>query len=142
MAHLGTRSLKVKVGATEQTSSVSKCAVTSAKADSDFTSYADAAAGGALDWFLEFTAAQDMATGSLWRYLWDNPGTTVAIKVNPYGNATATATEPHYSGNVTVKVPEGVVIGGDANASTTAKQTFEAKWQWTAKPTELVTGAF
>lgn len=142
MAALGTRFLKIKVGATEYTSTVSEAAVGSDPADSDFTSYADAAAGGAREWYLRFIAAQDMATGSLWRYLWDNPGTSVAVKVNPYGNATATATEPHYSGNVTVIMPDGDIIGGAANKSTTAKQTFECRWVFDAKPTEATSGTF
>ena len=142
MAQLGTRSLKVKIGTTEHTASVSKVQVVAADADSDFVTFADAAAGGAVEWALEFTAAQDMATGSVWRYLWDNPGTTVAVKVNPYGNTTATATEPHYTGNVTVKVPTGVVIGGEANPSTSARQTFDARWVFTSKPSEVLTGAF
>lgn len=142
MAHLGTRFLKIKVGATEYTSTVSECAVGSDPADSDFTSFADAAAGGAREWFLRFVGAQDMATGSLWRYLWDNPGTSVAVKVNPYGNATATATEPHYSGNVTVSLPDGDLIGGAANSSTTAKQTVACRWVFAAKPTESTSGSF
>lgn len=142
MAALGTRSLKIKVGSTEYTATTSKVVISAAKADSDFTSFADAAAGGALEWALEATCAQDLATGSLWRYLWDNPGTTVSVKVAPEGNATASATQPHYTGNVTVKVPEGAVIGGEANSSTSAKFTFEIRWVFTAKPSELTSGTF
>lgn len=142
MATLGTRFLKIKVGSTEYTSTVSECAVGSNPADSDFTSYADAASGGARDWYLKMKVAQDMATGSLWRYLWDNPGTSVAVKVNPYGNATATTSEPHYSGNVTVSLPDGDLIGGPANKATTAKHTFEVQWIFAAKPTESTSGSF
>jgi hypothetical protein len=142
VAQLGTNKLKIKVGATEHTASCSRVEITAGEADSDFTSFTDAAAGGAVEWALEATCAQDLATGSVWRYLWDNPGTTVAVKVAPYGNATASATEPHYSGNVTVKVPDGTVIGGEANASTSARMTFDIRWVFTAKPTEATSGTF
>jgi len=142
MAQLGTRSLKVKIGTTEHTASVSKVQVVAADADSDFVTFADAAAGGAVEWALEFTAAQDMATGSVWRYLWDNPGTTVAVKVNPYGNATATAAEPHYTGNVTITEPDGVLLGGEANSSTSARMTVDVRWVFAAKPVEVTTGTF
>lgn len=142
MAQLGTNKLKIKVGTTEYSATCSAVAITASDADSDFISYADAAVGGAIEWALEATCAQDLATGSLWRYLWDNPGTTVAVKVNPYGSTTATVTEPHYTGNVTVKVPSGTVIGGEVNTSTSARHTFEIRWVFTAKPTEVTTGTF
>ena len=142
MAALGTRLLKVKIGSTEYTAEVSRCQVVSAPADSDFTSFADAASGGAREYALELTMKQDMAASSLWRLIWASAGTSVAAKVNPYGNATATATEPHYSGNVTITEPDGVLIGGEANSSVSARMTTEVRWVFTAKPTELVTGAF
>jgi hypothetical protein len=142
MAALGTRLLKIKVGATEYTAEVSRCEIVSGAADSDFTSFADAATGGAREYALELTMKQDMAASTLWRYIWSSAGTSVAVKVNPYGNATATATEPHYSGNVTITEPDGVMIGGEANSSVSARMTVEVRWVFAAKPTELVTGAF
>jgi hypothetical protein len=142
MAALGTRLLKVKIGITEYTAEVSKCEVVSAAADSDFTSFADAAAGGAREYALDFVAKQDLATGSLWRNVWTAAGTTIAVKINPYGNATATATEPHYTGNVTITEPDGTLIGGEAKSSVSARFTFGCRWVFTAKPTEVTTGAF
>lgn len=142
MAALGTRLLKVKIGSTEYTVDVSKCEIVSAAADSDFTSFADAAAGGAREYALALVMKQDLATTSLWRLIWASAGTSVAVKVNPYGNAAATATEPHYTGNVTITEPDGTLIGGDANSSTSARMTVEVRWVFAAKPTEVVTGAF
>ena len=142
MAAVGTRLLKVKVGSTEVTAEVSRCEITSTAADSDFTSFADAAAGGAREYAVEFTMRQDMVSTSLWRYIWANAGTSVAVKVNPYGNATATVTEPHYTGNATVTEPDGVMIGGEANSSTSARMTCQVRWVLAAKPTELTTGTF
>lgn len=143
MAALGTRLLKIKIGTTDYTVDVSRCEITSKAADSDFTSFADAAAGGAREYALEFTARQDLATASLWRQVWASPGATVAVKVAPYGNtAAATATEPHFSGNVTITEPDGTLIGGEAKSSVSARMTFACRWVFTAKPTEVITGAF
>ena len=142
MTALGTRSLKIKVGTTEYTATVSRCVITSAAADSDFVSFADAAAGGAREYALEFDAVQDLDTTTLWNYIWANAGTTVAVKVNPYGVSTATATTPIYTGNVTVTEPDGDMIGGEANSSVSARMTFTCRWVFTAKPTKDVASAF
>lgn len=142
MAAIGTRLLKVKVGTQEYTADVSRCEVTSAPADSDFTSFTDAATGGAREYAVEFTLKQDAASTSLWRMIWAQAGATVAVKINPYGNATATATEPHYTANVTITEPDGVLLGGEANSSTSARMTVQVRWVAAAKPTELVTGTF
>jgi hypothetical protein len=142
MAALGTRLLKVKIGTTEYTADVSKCEIQSAAADSDFTSFADAAAGGAREYRLALVLKQDLATSTLWRLIWASAGTSVAVKVNPYGNATATATEPHYTGNVTITEPDGVLIGGEANSSVSARMVVEVAWVFAAKPAEVTTGAF
>jgi hypothetical protein len=143
MAALGTRLLKVKIGTTEYTAEVSKLEITSSAADSDFTSFADAAAGGAREYALEFTARQDLTTGTLWRNVWASAGTTVAVKVAPYGNTTAASVlEPHFTGNVVISEPDGTLIGGEAKSSTTARMTFACRWVFAAKPTEVTTGAF
>ena len=142
MAALGTRLLKFKVGTTEHTAEISRCQIVSGAADSDFTSFEDAANGGAREYALEVTMTQDMASTSLWRYIWTQAGQSLGVKVNPYGNATATVTEPHYTGNVTIVEPDGVLIGGEANSSTSARMTVEVRWVFAAKPVEVTTGAF
>lgn len=138
MAGLGTRSLVLTIGATDYTAQVSKAVITSAGADSDFVTFADAALGGLREYALEFTAVQDMATSSLWDKIWTAAGTQVAYLLKPYGNAAASATQPHYSGNLTITEPDGDFIGGEADASTTARMTFDAKWILTAKPTKVI----
>lgn len=142
MAALGTRTLKVKIGATEYTAQVSKCVVTSGEADADFVTFADAAAGGAREYRLEFTAVQDLATGTLWSQVFTAAGTTVAVSIAPYGATTATATAPFVNGNVVITEPDGDFIGTEADASTTARATFECSWVFTAKPTLVTTGTF
>lgn len=138
MAALGTRSLTVSVGGTDYTTQVSKAVITSGEADSDFTTFADAAAGGAREYRLEFTAVQDMATLTLWDKVWSSAGTSVAVLVKPYGNVTASATQPHYSANAVITEPDGDFIGGEADASSSARMTFDCSWVLTAKPTKVV----
>lgn len=142
MAALGTRLLKIKIGATEYTASVSKATVTSGDADSDFVTFADTAAGGAREYRLEFTAVQDLATATLWTQVFTAAGTTVAVSIAPYGNTTASATQPFVQGNVVITEPDGDFIGGEADASASARMTFECSWVFTAKPTLLTTGTF
>ena len=142
MAALGTRLLKVKIGTTEYTAQVSKCVVTSGEADSDFATFADTAAGGAREYRLEFTAAQDLATTTLWDQVFTAAGTTVAVSISPYGVTTATATQPFITGNVVITEPEGDFIGGEADSSSSARMTFDCSWVFTAKPTRVTTGTF
>src|SRR4051794_37075199 len=137
MAALGTRTLVITIGATDYTAQVSKAVVTSADSDRDFITFADAAAGGARDYNLEFTAVQDMATGTLWDKVWTAAGTSVACILKPYGNAAASVSQPHYSFNATVKEPDGDFIGGEADSSTTARMTIECEWPLDAKPTKV-----
>lgn len=134
MAQIGTRKLTLEIDGTEYTPSVSNVAVASAAAESDFVTYADAASGGARDYTLNMTLAQDAATGSLWRMIWDEAGSDVPVTVAPYGNATPTATEPHFVGTATIVEPDGTILGGEANVSNTAKQTIEVVWTFTGKP--------
>lgn len=137
MAALGTRALKLSVGGTDYTAQISKGSISSAESDSDFVTFADAAAGGARDYFLNFVAVQDAATGTLWDKIWASAGTSVAFVLMPYGNAAASTTQPHYTGNAIVTEPDGDLIGGEADPSATARMTVECSWKCTAKPTKV-----
>lgn len=138
MAALGTRSLTLKIASTDVTVQVSNCRITSGAADSDFTSFADAAAGGSRIYKLAGTATQDVATGSLWDHIWNHAGETVAVVVNPAGGTTPSATQPSFTGNVVITEPDGDILGGEANSSTTAKFTIDFEWEFTAKPTMAI----
>lgn len=142
MTALGTRLLKIKIGATEYTASVSKCVITSGPADADFVTFADAAAGGKREYVLEFEAVQDTDTGTIWDKMFTSAGTSAAVVFNPYGVGTATATAPFFTGNVTITEPDGDWLGGEANKSTLARMTFACKWVFDAKPVKVTTGAF
>lgn len=137
MTALGTRSLVVTVGSTDYTAEVFNCSIDASAADSDQTTFAEAAAGGGRNYVLHFVLTQDLATTSLWDKIWSAAGTSVAVLVKPYGNASASTTQPHYSGNVVVTEPDGTLIGGDADSSATARWTVEVEWAFTAKPAKV-----
>ncbi|WP_372733611.1 hypothetical protein [Nocardioides sp.] len=134
---LGTRALTLDVAGDDFTAEVSNCRITAGDADSDFTSFADAAAGGARLYKLAFTAVQDPEAGTLWDLVWTASGTTVASTVAPAGGAAPAPATPHFTGNVVVAEPDGDLLGGEANRSTTARFTFEVEWEYTAKPTRV-----
>jgi hypothetical protein len=139
MAGIGTRSLVITIGGTDYTAEVSNARIVSGESDADFVTFASAATGGSREYRLEFTAVQDAASASLWRQVWDNAGDTVAFLLKPYGNAAASVGQPHFSGNATITEPDGDLLGGEANASTTARFTFDASWVCDAKPTLVTT---
>jgi len=138
LANVDKRALKITIDSVEYTGKISNGSVTAADSQNSFVTFEDAAAGGLKDWFLNLTLAQDAATGALWRKIWDETGTDVPFELRPYGNATPTATEPHFTGTATISLPDGDVLGGDADADPTAVQTVTVQWKCLAKPT-LVT---
>lgn len=139
MTALGTRLLTVSIGGTDYTAQVFNCEIVSRAADSDQTTFAEAAAGGGRIYSLKFVMVQDIASATgLWDKIWTAAGTSIAALIKPYGNAAASASQPHFTGNVTVTEPDGTLVGGDADASTTARWTAEVSWDFTAKPTRII----
>jgi len=101
--------------------------------DNDAVTFCEAGAGSNVTWYLDITAVVSTDADSLWTYLWDNAGTTgVAFEFAPFGNATPTATQPHFTG--TVELPSEPAIGGDPSAS----WTFETRLTLEAAPTKAV----
>lgn len=137
MAAIGTRKLTLSIDGTEVTPEVSKAVIGTGASDADFVSFAMAAAGGSREYTLDLTFVQDAATGTLWDQVWAHAGEDIPVIVRPYGNATATAGQPHFHGDVTVTEPDGDLLGGEADASTSARFTTEVSWVFTAKPTKV-----
>lgn len=137
MAAIGTRKLKLEIDGVDYTPQVSNVRITSGESDSDFVTFEDANNGGARDYALAITLAQDAATGTLWSEIFDSAGTDVAYTVMPYGNAVASAIEPHFEGTCTISEPDGDLLGGEANKSNTARMTVEVTFPCTAKPTRV-----
>lgn len=136
MAGIGTRLLELTIDGENYTAEVSKAVITSGEGDTDFVTFADAKAGGKREYRLELTIVQDAETGSLWDKIWSAAGTTVPFSVNPYGNEVPSPAQPHFTGNATITEPDGDLIGGEADASTTARNVVEVSWVCDAKPTK------
>lgn len=139
MAAIGTRKLTLEIDGDEVTAEVSSATITSKEAKSDFISFASAAAGGSREYGLKLTFIQDATSSSLWNQVWSAAGSDVPVKVRPYGNAVATATEPHFTGTVTITEPDGDYLGGDADPSSSARFVTEVEWVFTGKPTKVTT---
>lgn len=101
-------------------------------ADADVTTFADAAAGGAVEWKFSITAVQSTDTGSLWNYLWTAAGDTdVPFTYGPQGNETPSTAKPHFTG--TLDLGPKPSIGGDADAT----WTFDVELKVNGEPTRV-----
>lgn len=99
------------------------------EADSDVTTFEDAAGGGARQYKLTGTAIQSTDLASFWRYVWENTGEEVPFTLAPHGNTVATAAQPHFVGLVTIGPKP--TIGGEAG---TGAFTFEFEWDVEGEP--------
>lgn len=72
-------------------------------------------------WTLNLEGITSGAADSLYRILWDNYGTEVAFTIAPHGNATATASQPHYEGTVIFsELPPLALTAGETATFTVA----------------------
>lgn len=101
------------------------------EADTDAVTFAELGSGTPLQWFISVEAVADYGTGSLWTQLWDNAGDTVPFVFKPYGNATASTSQPHFTGTATITAKPPV--GGSANEVF----TFEARLDVVGEPTRV-----
>jgi hypothetical protein len=138
MAAIGTRSLTLTIDAVEYAAEVSSCKIISGETDSDFVSFADAAAGGGREYALALTFVQDATTASLWDQVWSHAGEEVPFVIRPYGNAVASAAQPHMSGTAIVSEPDGDLLGGEADPSPSNRFVTEVEWKCTEKPERVV----
>jgi hypothetical protein len=137
---IGTRKTILKVGGTDYSAAVGKCVLTSDETDDAFVSFADALAGGRRDYKLALTLRQNTAADSLWYYIWSLAGTDVAYEFWPNGGGTTeSADTPKITGTVTITEPDGDLVGGEANRSSTAVNIVEVEWLCTDKPTLDIT---
>jgi len=102
------------------------------EADTDAITFAELGSGTPLQWFFTISAVADYGTGSLWSTLWDNAGETVAFVLRPYGNASASAAQPHFTGTCTINAKPP--IGGSANEVF----TFEARLDVEGEPNRVI----
>lgn len=138
MAAVGSRLIKLELDGDEFSAELTNARLAPADADQDTVTFAEALAGGKKDWHLQGTALQDPGDAdSLWNKVFDHSGETITYTYIPYGNATPSATEPHFTGSIVIGAPDGDFLGGDADSSTTKRQTFDIDWICTDKPTRV-----
>ncbi len=137
MAAIGTRHLVLYVDESNVTAEVASAIVRASETDSDFISFADAAAGGGRQYTLALRFVQDATTASLWDQIWSHAGEEVDIEIRPYGNAEPSASQPHFTATAVITEPDGDLLGGEADASPTQRFTVEVEWALTAKPTKV-----
>ncbi|MCD5345052.1 hypothetical protein [Agromyces sp. S2-1-8] len=103
--------------------------LTNEEADSDVTTFEDAAGGGSRDYKLTGAGVQSTDSASFWRYVWDNTGEEVPFTLAPHGNEVPSVAQPHFTG--TVKIGPKPDIGGEAG---TSAFTFEFEWDVIGEP--------
>lgn len=134
---VGTRKLVLKVDSTDFSDAVKVATVASRKADGGFGSFAEARAGGPREYYLKLTMKQDTDAASLHDYVWAHFGEEIDVEVWPQGGTVAAASTPKYTGTVVIAEPDGDLLGGEANESTSARFTTEVEWVFLAKPTKV-----
>lgn len=147
MTAFGTRATVLRIATAavpgtfaDYTGDISKAVITDGESDSDFVTFLDAANGGAREYFLDITMAQDPATTALYAKLWTEVGTDCPFELWPNGRpgtGTASPTQPKYTGTCTISEPDGDFLGGEADKSNTAKFKTDVSWKLLAKPTKV-----
>lgn len=125
------KGLSLLVDAEEFNADGTNVVLDSEDADGDATTFAELEDGTPQDWFFSITAVADYAATTFWSLLWDNAGEEVAYVFKPYGNATPTTTQPHFTGEVTI--PKKPPIGGAAGET----WTYEARLDCVEPPVRV-----
>lgn len=87
-----------KFGATEYACDANMVELTLGDAPGDVQTFCEVRVGG--QWSLQLDGITSGDPSSLYRVLWDNFGSTANFTIAPNGNATASASQPHYTGVV------------------------------------------
>ena len=109
--------LLLSIDGTDYWSDFSSVMMQSEEASSDVNTFYDASLGGRRDFFFTVSGVQSTATTSLWRAMWDDAGSEVPFIYAPHGNATASSSEPHFTGTLRIPAKGSFMIGGEASAS-------------------------
>lgn len=133
MARVNGKNLSLTFGSLDVKCEATSIVLDNEPADADLVTFADVIAGTDVRWFFAIAAYTDLGAGSWWELLWSTPAfTELPYLFKPYGNATATTAQPHFSGVVTVDRKPPV---GDDAAKTWA---FDARLTCTAAPVRVV----
>jgi hypothetical protein len=85
-----------KIGTTNYACDANMVDLSLGDAPGDVQTFCEVRVGG--EWALQLDGITSGDAASLYRVLWDNFGTEVAFVIAPNGNASPSASEPHYEG--------------------------------------------
>jgi hypothetical protein len=126
MARIKGKSIVFEVDGVEYAGQVSNVTFSSEVGTLGFGDYTDS-----LDFTCAVTGFQDTAAASLHSVLWANPGANVTLTFAPHGNATASASQPHFEATGYAEtLPD---IGGEAGEYF----VYDLNFILDAKPTRI-----
>lgn len=116
---------------------IAKWELKASSSDKDIVTFADAQGGNTSKWSLSGEAIQSLDADSFWSKVWGSVGKTVDYVLAPYGNKTASAEAPHFTGKVTIgSAPSISGEAGDEKGS-----TFSFEWDCEGKPAMKTAGS-
>jgi hypothetical protein len=114
-----------KIGTTDLACDATSVNLELGDAPGDVRTFCEVSVG--KQWTLTLEGITSGAAGSLYRTLWDNYGTEVAFTIAPHGNATASATQPHYEGTVVFsELPPLALTAGETATFSVALEVSNA----------------
>ena len=109
------QNIKFLIGATEYACDATMVDLVLGDAPGDVQTFCEQRVGG--EWALTLEGITSGDATSLYRVLWANFGTTATFTIAPNGNATATASEPHYTGTVRFNELPPLTLNSNETAS-------------------------
>ncbi len=107
-------SITITVDGDDYTADLSEIMLQSEEASTDVTTFADAALGGASDWYIEMAGVTSTDATSFFMACWNNPGDEV-----PFTLETTAATAGEFSGTLRIPAKGRIPFGGTASADGT-----------------------
>jgi len=107
-------SITITVDGDDYTADLSSIMLQSEEASSDVTTFADATAGGARDFYIEMSGVTSTDATSFFMVCWNNAGDEV-----PFTLETSAATAGEFSGTLRIPAKGAIPFGGEASADGT-----------------------
>jgi len=123
--------LVLKIDGTDYYAECVSAVLENEEATAAVTTFADAAAGGARQFYFSIAAIQSPDNVSLWSKIWENTGDIANYIFAPTGVLTPGTNNPVFTG--TIKIPVKPTIGGTASA--TGEYTFTTRFDCQEEPT-------
>jgi hypothetical protein len=128
--------LTLTIGGVDYAMDVTAITLENEESAAGVTTFEDAAAGGARQFYFTGTAIQSTDEDSFWTELWEQATRTgISYVYAPWGNETPTADQPHFTGDDLELGPKPF-IGGEAGADN--EFTFEFRFDLGSEPTKEV----